>query len=168
VPVKVAGGGYDYADAARYLSDLEANLGERDASALAELAARLAERTPAVSVAQVGSLLVKTIPNIIAVTFDSVGGDHGDHHLHAVASEVVDRAARAAPAKTPVRRRLPNRTTTVTTTTTTTIPASDAVEVCTTTITTSTTSTRCHHTEADSEVSDEAAAGLVPHGSLPV
>jgi len=99
VPVHIAGAGYDYAEAARYLADLEVNLGDRDAPALAQLRARLAARKPPVSVSQVGALLSDSVPNIIAINFDPVGDDHGDHvhHLNAVATEVVDRVRRATP-----------------------------------------------------------------------
>lgn len=93
VPVKIEGGGYDFATTKGFLSNLEKELGERDTLALDELRQRLADRRgPHVSVSQVGSLLARTIPNIIAVTFDPAGDDHGDHHLNAVAHEVVERA----------------------------------------------------------------------------
>ena len=83
VPLCLKNGGYDFADMATYLSNLENELASRDAGALAELKARLGKGNRScgramsgrvVTLQQLQRRLAARIPNVIALPFDPAQG----------------------------------------------------------------------------------------------
>jgi hypothetical protein len=85
VTVNVDRGGYDYANAARLLDDLEAELSKHHPAVLATLRRVLPEET---SVADVQAALRDTLPNIIAISWCPTAGKN---HMHSVVQEILGR-----------------------------------------------------------------------------
>lgn len=88
VCVNIAGGGYAFDKAAAYLANIETELERRDPSAMRELREKLCKR--GVSLADLQARLSARIPSIIAVPFDPANSC-SEHHLQAVAHELIDR-----------------------------------------------------------------------------
>jgi hypothetical protein len=94
VCVNVTGLGYEFAGVKNYLGSLEAELDARNPGAAGELRTLLENQDPdfpgepITSIEHLSAKLIDTIPAIIAIPFDPQGSDH---HLSAVASEVVGR-----------------------------------------------------------------------------
>lgn len=88
VCVNIAGGGYAFDKAAAYLANIETELEQRDPSAMHELREKLCKR--GVSLADLQARLSARIPSIIAVPFDPANSC-SEHHLQAVAHELIDR-----------------------------------------------------------------------------
>ena len=101
ITVNVDHGGYDYANAACLLDDLEAELSKHRPAALATLRRVLWPKHT--SIADVQAALRDTLPNIIAISWYPSAGKN---HMNSVVQEILGRANKIKIHKKPARLRL--------------------------------------------------------------